>query len=79
MSNQEARTMAEIANGRFYRGTNRQELESIYDDIDRLERTDVKLRYNRTYTPLFLWPLAGAFVLLLLEQTLAHTRYRRVP
>jgi len=71
--------MAELANGRSYTATNRQELESIYDDIDRLERTEVKLKHHRTYTPLFVWPLAAAFLLLLIEQILAHTRYRRVP
>jgi Ca-activated chloride channel homolog len=71
--------MADIGNGRFYRATNRQELESIYDDIDRLERTDVKLRHHRTFTPLFHWPLLGGFVLLFLEQVLAHTRFRRIP
>jgi Ca-activated chloride channel family protein len=71
--------MADMASGRFYRATNRQELESIYDDIDRLERTEVKLKHHRTYTPLFMWPLTAAFALLLLEQVLAQTRYRRVP
>jgi Ca-activated chloride channel family protein len=71
--------MAEIGNGRFYRATNRQELASIYDDIDRIERTDVKLKHRRTFTPLFQWPLVGAFLLLFAEQILAHTRYRRVP
>lgn len=71
--------MADLANGRFYRATNRQELESIYDDIDRLERTEVKLRHHRTYTPLFMWPLTAAFGLLLVEQVLAQTRFRRVP
>ena len=71
--------MADIGNGRFYRATNRQELESIYDDINRLERTEVKLRHHRTFTPLFQWPLLGAFGLLLIEQVLAQTRYRRVP
>lgn len=71
--------MAEIASGRFYRATNRQELESIYDDIDRLEHTEVKLKHHRTYTPLFLWPLGAAFLVLLTEQILAQTRFRRVP
>jgi Ca-activated chloride channel homolog len=71
--------MADIGSGRFYRATNRQELESIYDDIDRLERTEVKLRHNRTFTPLFMWPLACAFLLLLVEQVLSQTRFRRVP
>ena len=71
--------MADIGSGRFYRATNRQELESIYDDIDRLERTEVKLKHHRTYTPLFMWPLTAAFALLLIEQVLSHTRYRRIP
>jgi Ca-activated chloride channel family protein len=71
--------MAALASGRFYRATNRQELESIYDDIDRLERSEVKLKHRRTFSPLFHWPLAAAFLLLLLEQILAHTRFRRVP
>ncbi len=71
--------MADLANGRFYRATNRQELESIYDDIDRLERTEVKLRHNRTFRPYFQWPLGAAMVLLLVEFILSQTRYRRVP
>jgi Ca-activated chloride channel family protein len=71
--------MADLAHGRAYTATNRQELESIYDDIDRLERTEVKLKHHRTYTPLFHWPLLGALGLLLVEIVLANTRYRRVP
>lgn len=71
--------MAEIADGRFYRATNKQELESIYDDIDRLERTEVKLRHHRTYTPLFHWPLLAGLLLLFLELIFAETRFRRVP
>ena len=71
--------MSEIANGRSYTATNRQELTSIYEDIDRLERTDVKLKHHRTFTPLFLYPLFAAFAMLLLEQVLAQTRFRRVP
>jgi Ca-activated chloride channel family protein len=71
--------MADIGNGRFYRATNRQELESIYDDIKRLERTEVKLRLHRTYTPFFQWPLLGALGLLLIEQVFAKSRYRRIP
>jgi len=71
--------MAELGNGRRYIATNRQELESIYDDIDRLERTEVKLRHHRTFTPLFHWPLLAALLLLLLELVLAETRFRRVP
>ena len=63
----------------MYRATNRQELQSIYSDIDRLEKTEVKLRRFTTFRPLFQWPLLAAFGLLALELGLANTRYRRVP
>ena len=53
--------------------------QSIYDDIDRLEKTEVKLRRFTTYRPLFQWPLLAAFGLLSLEMVLANTRFRRVP
>jgi len=71
--------MARLTSGRFYRATNRRELESIYREIDRLEKTEIKLRRFTTYTPLFQWPLVAAFALLALELILANTRYRRVP
>ncbi len=71
--------MAALSNAKFYRATNRRELESIYNDIDRLEKTEVKLRRFTTYRPLFQWPLLAAFGLLSLEMVLANTRFRRVP
>src|SRR2546421_5746750 len=71
--------MASLSNARFYRATNRRELQRIYNDIDRLEKTEVKLRRFTTYRPLFQWPLLAAFGLLSLELVLSNTRFRRVP
>jgi Ca-activated chloride channel family protein len=71
--------MAGLSNAKFYRATNRRELQSIYNDIDRLEKTEVKLRRFTTYRPLFQWPLLAAFGLLALELILSNTRFRRVP
>ena len=71
--------MAALSNAKFYRATNRRELTSIYNDIDRLEKTEVKLRRFTTYRPLFEWPLLAAFGLLTLELILSNTRFRRVP
>ena len=62
-----------------YRATNRRELQAIYNHIDRLEKTEVKIRRNATYHPLFQWPLLAAFGLLAVELVLSNTRYRRVP
>src|SRR6266849_5364324 len=62
-----------------HRAINRRQLQSIYDEIDRLEKTEVKLRRFTTYRPLFQWPLLAAFGLLSLELALSNTRFRRVP
>jgi Ca-activated chloride channel family protein len=71
--------MARLAHGKFYRATNRAELQNIYDEINRQEKTEVKMRRYTTFTPLFQWPLLAAFALLALELILGNTRYRRVP
>jgi Ca-activated chloride channel family protein len=71
--------MSRLARGKFYRATNRHELEGIYREIDRLEKTEVKLRRYTVYTPLFQWPLLAAFALFSLEILLIHTRFRRIP
>jgi Ca-activated chloride channel family protein len=71
--------MSNLSGAKSYRATNRRELQSIYDDIDRLEKTEVKLRRFTIHTPLFQWPLLTALGLLALEMLLANTRLRRVP
>lgn len=71
--------MSALSGARSYRATNRRELQSIYNDIDRLEKTEIKLRRFTTFTPLFQWPLLAALGLFALELLLANTRYRRVP
>ena len=71
--------MSALSKGKFYRATNRRELQRIYNEIDQLEKTEVKLRRFTTYRPLFQWPLLAAAGLFGLEMLLANTRFRRVP
>ena len=71
--------MAALSGGQFYRATNQRELQNIYNQIDHLEKSEVKLRRFATYQPLFQWPLLAALVLLAAEIILTQTRYRRVP
>jgi len=71
--------MASVSGGKFYRATNQRELQNIYNQIDHLEKSEVKLRRYATYQPLFEWPLLGALGLLALELILSNTRFRRVP
>jgi Ca-activated chloride channel family protein len=71
--------MSARSRAKFYRATNRGELQRIYNEIDKLEKTEVKLRRFTTYRPLFQWPLLAALGLFSLEMLLANTRLRRVP
>ncbi|HEX3797433.1 MAG TPA: VWA domain-containing protein [Verrucomicrobiae bacterium] len=71
--------MSRISHGKFYRAKNLGELQNVYNEIDRLEKTEAKLRRYTTFTPLFEWPLLAALALFVLELVLANTRYRRLP
>jgi Ca-activated chloride channel family protein len=71
--------MADLSGGRFYRATNQRELQNIYHQIDRLEKSEVKLRRFTTYQPLFQWWLAAALGVLAVEWIMANTRFRRIP
>jgi Ca-activated chloride channel family protein len=71
--------MSQLSRAKSYRAVNRRQLQSIYEDIDRLEKTEVKLSRYTTYRPLFQWPLLAALALFCIEVILASTRYRRIP
>jgi len=71
--------MAQTTHGRSYRATNRAELAGIYNNIDRLEKTDVKLRRYARHTTLFQWPLLAALGTVAFDFFLASTWLRRIP
>ncbi|WP_309383021.1 VWA domain-containing protein [Cerasicoccus frondis] len=71
--------IAEITNGKFYRATNTEELAAIYQDIDELEKTEVKLKHYAEYEELFFWPALLGLTLISLEQLLGNTRFKRLP
>ena len=55
--------IAEITGGHFFSATNREQLEAVYAELDRLEPTE---RDERTYRPqraLFMWPASAALLL----------------
>ena len=75
-------TLKEIAGrtgGMYFRAEDIAGLEEIYDTIDQLEKTEVKVERfmeNRELYPYFLLP---AFVLLVLWGILTNTRFLRIP
>ena len=73
------REIAAATQGNFYRATNNKELRRIYDDIDQLEKTKMKVRhYAKRYEAYQPFALA-AVICLLLEILLRITWFRRIP
>lgn len=71
--------VAELTGGYYFRATDSQSLSGIFERIDALERSEIKVRQHVLYAelfPFFLWPAA---VLLVLEQLLRATWMRTIP
>jgi Ca-activated chloride channel homolog len=74
-------TLKEIANitgGQFDRATDNEKLQSIYDDIDKLERTEVEVTEYQSYTDLYSWLTIPAALLSLLYFILSKGVFRRL-
>ncbi|MEQ1895270.1 MAG: VWA domain-containing protein [Planctomycetota bacterium] len=70
--------IAELTGGRFYRATDRAELENIYAEIEALEKTPRKeRRFEETYD-LYPWWLAPALLLFFLGELARATFWRRL-
>lgn len=72
------RDIAQVTGGKYFRATSNSSLENVYDDINSLEKTDVKTNkfYNYyEYFHAFLWI---AFVVLILDALLRWVFYKTV-
>jgi Ca-activated chloride channel homolog len=72
-------TVAEDTNGTFYRATDTDSLQKIYDQINRLEKTAQTVQKFEHYDELYSWALIPAVGILGLGLLLQHTRFRRLP
>lgn len=68
--------IAEVTGGKYFRATNNKKLEEIYEEINKLEKTEIEefkyYNYEEKYRPLVI--LAG--LLLLMELLLRYTVFR---
>ena len=71
--------IADETGGIFFHANTREKLEAVYDEIDRLERAEIKTKDYREWDELFA-PFAFASLLLFaLDRLLAATWLRRLP
>ncbi len=75
-------TLTEIAQstgGEYFRATNMEKLEQIYDQINQMERSEVEISDFTTYKEKFLFWLVVALGLLLVEVILSSLILKRLP
>ena len=71
--------VARITSGKYWRATTLQELRAVYAEIDRLEKSGVKLPETVSRADLYYWPVLAAALLLLAEVSLAQGLLLRWP
>jgi Ca-activated chloride channel family protein len=71
--------IADITGGLFFRARDSQALSEIYDKINKLEKTEVKIKEYRSYEELFHFWLVPALLLLLFEILISRTFLLKVP
>lgn len=71
--------IAEMTNGKYYRADNARKFAEIYDEIDKLEKTEAEIKKFAQYQELFAWFVGPGLFLLLFELLLTHTVFRRLP
>jgi Ca-activated chloride channel family protein len=71
--------IAETTNGLYFRAENAEGLQEIYDQIDRLERSDAERRIFTRWRDRAPIILLLAFIVLVSEQLLRMTVFRRIP
>jgi Ca-activated chloride channel homolog len=71
--------IAGLSGGQYFRATNAAALDSIYQRIDQLEKSNVEVRRYVNYTPYYLPFLLLALTAVMVEWMLRASRWGRVP
>jgi Ca-activated chloride channel homolog len=71
--------ISDMTGGKYYRADNAEKFQSIYAEIDQLEKTEAEVKKYAQHTELFAWLIALGLVLLTTEVALGQTVLRRLP
>ena len=71
--------IADLTDGQYFRATDRQSLEKIFAEIDKLEKTKIEVKQFTRYRELFVGWLVTALGLVFVETVLANTKFRKIP
>jgi len=71
--------IADITGGKYYKAEDEKKLEEIYKEIDKEEKTEIKVEEHYDYNELMGYFALPALLLVIGELTLANTRLRKLP
>jgi Ca-activated chloride channel family protein len=71
--------IAQKTGGQYFRATDTADLQRIYDHINQLEKSQIEITRYSEQIELMMWALVPALALVLSEQALSQTLFRRIP
>ena len=71
--------IAQQTGGQYFRATDTADLQRIYDHINQLEKSQIEITRYSEQIELMVWALVPALALVLSEQALSQTLFRRIP
>lgn len=71
--------ISDITGGLYFRARDPKSLSEIYEKINQLEKTEIKVKEYRSYTELFYWFLVPGLLILLVEILAGRTILLKVP
>ena len=71
--------ISDVTGGKYYRATNQQELENVYEEIDKLEKTKIDVKEFTRYSEIFPMFILIALLSFILELVMDNTYLRKLP
>ncbi|MFQ5700562.1 MAG: VWA domain-containing protein [Acidobacteriota bacterium] len=71
--------IADKTGGQYFRATDADSLRRIFEKIDAMEKTDIKVRHYTRYAELMPWLAGPSLLILLIEILLGTTWLRKIP
>ena len=79
INEKELSDVAALTGGAFFRAQNAESLKKIYEEIDQMEKTEIKSISHVSYSEYFYKWLWIGFIILAAEMLLQNTIFRRIP
>ncbi len=73
------REVAKSTGGKYFRATNKEKLMDVYNEISKMEKTEIKVKDYYNYYEMYFWFLLPGFFILIIALILEKTIWRKMP